>query len=113
MIMGLGIDVVDIERFEKSIKRNKDLTLRIFHTNELTLPIASLAARFAAKEALFKASSIPKSNNWTDIEIVKENSGKPRFNFHGSIKGAMQGMSVHLSISHDAGVAIAMVLIEN
>jgi holo-[acyl-carrier protein] synthase len=110
MIMGLGIDVVDIERFEKSIKRNKDLTLRIFHTNELTLPIASLAARFAAKEALFKASSIPKSNNWTDIEIVKE---KPRFNFHGSIKGAMQGMTVHLSLSHDAGVAIAMVLIEN
>ena len=112
MIEGIGIDVVDIARFEESITRTPGLADRLFTEVEKVKPISSLAARFAAKEALFKALRGPKGLNWHDCEVVSLESGAPVFLFRNQIADLIDGANVHLSLSHDAGIASAMVVIE-
>jgi len=112
MIDGVGIDVVDIARFQESIERTAGLRDRIFTAGEKAKPISSLAARFAAKEALAKALHVPQGLNWLDAEIVNLENGRPVFLFHGQIAELIDGADVHLSISHDAGIASAIVIIE-
>ena len=62
MIVGLGIDVVDVERFGETLARTPAMRERLFTATELTRPLASLAARFAAKEALAKALGAPAAS---------------------------------------------------
>lgn len=112
MIEGIGIDVVDIERFTASLERTPSLGPRLFTAVELSLPISSQAARFAAKEALAKALNAGKGLPWLDAEIVNLESGKPEFLFRGEIAQLIAGAKVHLSISHDAGIASAVVIVE-
>jgi holo-[acyl-carrier protein] synthase len=112
MIDGIGIDVVDIERFKSSLDRTPGLVEKLFTENERTKPISSLAARFAAKEALAKALSVGKGLPWHDAEILNLESGKPVFHFRGEIAEIIDGADVHLSLSHDAGIASAMVIVE-
>ena len=112
MIDGIGIDVVDIERFKSSLDRTPGLIEKLFTENERTKPISSLAARFAAKEALAKALSVGKGLPWHDAEILNLESGKPVFLFRGEIAEIIDGAEVHLSLSHDAGIASAMVIVE-
>ena len=112
MIDGIGIDVVDIERFKSSLDRTPGLVEKLFTENERTKPISSLAARFAAKEALAKALSVGKGLPWHDAEILNLESGKPVFLFRGEIAEIIDGADVHLSLSHDAGIASAMVIVE-
>jgi holo-[acyl-carrier protein] synthase len=112
MIEGVGIDVVDIDRFAQSLQRTPSLLERLFTEAERTLPISSQAARFAAKEALAKALNAGKGLPWLDAEIINLESGKPLFVFHGEIAELTAGASVHLSISHDAGIASAIVIVE-
>jgi holo-[acyl-carrier protein] synthase len=112
MIYGIGIDVVDIERFKSSLDRTPGLVEKLFTENERTKPISSLAARFAAKEALAKALSVGKGLPWHDAEILNLESGKPVFLFRGEIAEIIDGADVHLSLSHDAGIASAMVIVE-
>jgi len=112
MIDGIGIDVVDIERFKLSLDRTPGLIEKLFTENERTKPISSLAARFAAKEALAKALSVGKGLPWHDAEILNLESGKPVFLFRGEIAEIIDGADVHLSLSHDAGIASAMVIVE-
>ncbi|MEN9736368.1 MAG: hypothetical protein RL129_1079 [Actinomycetota bacterium] len=111
-IHGIGIDVVDIERFKESVARTPTLISRLFTDTEAALSMGSIAARFAAKEALTKALNI-KTLNWRDIEVLNEESGKPYFKFHGAIKEKLSGKKVHLTLSHDAGIASAMVIVED
>jgi holo-[acyl-carrier protein] synthase len=111
-IHGIGIDVVDIARFAESVERTPNLIERLFTDAEAKLSIGSIAARFAAKEALTKALNI-KTLNWRDIEVANEESGKPYFIFHGAIAENLNGKNVHLTLSHDAGIASAMVIVEN
>ena len=111
-IYGIGIDVVDIERFNESVVRTPTLIDRLFTENEAKLSAGSIAARFAAKEALTKALNI-KTLNWREIEIANEDSGKPYFIFHGKVADNLFGKTVHLTLSHDAGIASAMVIVEN
>jgi holo-[acyl-carrier protein] synthase len=85
---------------------------KLFTENERTKPISSLAARFAAKEALAKALSVGKGLPWHDAEILNLESGKPVFLFRGEIAEIIDGADVHLSLSHDAGIASAMVIVE-
>ena len=113
MIRGIGIDVVDIERFRESLERTPALKARIFTEREAELKISSLAARFAAKEALAKAMNAKDIFTWHDAEVVNEESGRPVFLFHGAIAEQIDGANVQLSISHDAGIASAMVVIED
>ena len=112
MIDGIGIDVVDIERFKSSLERTPGLIEKLFTENERSKPLASLAARFAAKEALAKALSVGKGLPWHDAEILNLESGKPVFLFRGEIAEIIDGADVHLSLSHDAGIASAMVIVE-
>ena len=112
MIDGIGIDVVDIERFKSSLDRTPGLVEKLLTENERTKPISSLAARFAAKEALAKALSVGKGLPWHDAEILNLESGKPVFLFRGEIAEIIDGADVHLSLSHDAGIASAMVIVE-
>lgn len=112
MIDGIGIDVVDINRFKESLERTPSLMEKLFTAQEKTKPIASLAARFAAKEALAKALNAGKGLSWQEAEIVNLESGKPVFLFRGEIADLVDGAQVHLSLSHDAGIASAMVIVE-
>ena len=72
MIVGVGIDVVEIARFEQALNRTAGLAGRLFTDGERTLPSHSLAARFAAKEALAKALGAPRGLLWTDAEVVRD-----------------------------------------
>ena len=71
MIIGVGIDVVEIARFEQALARTENLAGRLFTGGERALPPHSLAARFAAKEALAKALGAPRGLLWTDAEVVR------------------------------------------
>lgn len=90
-IIGVGIDVAEIERFAASLERTPALARRLFVESELLLPsgerrgIASLAARFAAKEALAKALGAPAGLYWTDAEVWCEDSGQPRLRVKGTV----------------------------
>ncbi len=112
MIDGIGIDVVDIERFEESITRTPALLEKLFTESERSKPLASLAARFAAKEALYKALSPERGLLWHDAEVINLENGKPAFLFRGQIADLVDGAQVHLSLSHDGGIATAMVVLE-
>ena len=112
MIIGTGIDVVDIKRFGESLERTPGMKARIFTESEQGLGAASLAARFAAKEALAKARGEKEIFNLQDVEIFNHPSGKPDFRFYGAVAEKLAGAIVHLSLSHDAGIASAMVVIE-
>ena len=112
MIDGIGIDVVDIDRFKTSLERTPGLLEKLFTEGERSKPLASLAARFAAKEALAKALNAGKGLSWQEAEVVNLESGKPVFLFRGEIADLIDGADVHLSLSHDAGIASAMVIVE-
>jgi holo-[acyl-carrier protein] synthase len=112
MIDGIGIDVVDIERFKESIDRTPGLREKLFTPAEAGMPIASLAARFAAKEALYKALSPAHGLAWHEAEVINFENGKPAFLFRGAIADLVDGAQVHLSLSHDGGIASAMVILE-
>ena len=116
MILGVGIDVVDIGRFEEALERTPTLRERLFTEQERDRPPASLAARFAAKEALAKALGAPTGMHWHDAEVVSESSGNPRFEIRGSVLSRANDLgatSVHVSLSHDAGIASAVVVLES
>lgn len=115
MIVGVGIDVVDVARFEQTLERTPALRHRLFTPHERERPIASLAARFAAKEALAKALGAPAGLHWADAEVRTDANGRPTLRLSGSVaaKAAELGAgSMHLSLSHDAGIASALVVLE-
>ena len=97
-VVGVGIDVVEIDRFEASLERTPGLRDRLFTAEERGRPPASLAARFAAKEALAKALGAPVGLAWQDAEIVSEESGRPRFELAGTVLGPalVPGPVLHL-----------------
>jgi holo-[acyl-carrier protein] synthase len=112
MIDGIGIDVVDIARFLESLERTPTLREKLFTESERALSSQSLAARFAAKEALYKALSPSHGLQWHEAEVISAPNGKPEFLFRGEIADLVDGAQVHLSLSHDGGIASAMVVVE-
>jgi holo-[acyl-carrier protein] synthase len=115
-VIGVGIDVVDLERFAESLARTPGLRERLFTSSEASLGLASLGARFAAKEALAKALGAPSNLAWHDAEVVTEDSGRPVFNLRGTVLARATELGclhVHLSLSHDAGIASAVVVLES
>ncbi|MEV6526424.1 holo-ACP synthase [Longispora sp. NPDC051575] len=121
MIVGVGIDVVLVERFTQALLRTPLLSERLFTESErLTSsgnPRApeSLAARFAAKEAVAKALGAPSGLMWHDCEIVTDPDGRPWLTVSGTVAAAATSRGVarwHLSLSHDGGIASAMVVAE-
>ena len=115
MIVGVGIDVVELVRFEASLARTPALRDKLFTPAEATLPLQSLAARFAAKEALAKALGAPAGLHWHDAEVVSQDSGDPTLELRGTVLAratALGATSTHLSLSHDGGIASAVVILE-
>lgn len=121
MIIGVGIDVAEVERFGRSLERTPAMAGRLFTHEELHLPggdrrgTASLAARFAAKEALAKALGAPGGLHWTDAVVITEADGRPRIEVVGTVAARAAELGVrswHVSLSHDAGIASAVVIAE-
>ncbi|MFA5606203.1 MAG: holo-ACP synthase [Leucobacter sp.] len=115
MIVGIGVDTVDIPRFAAHLERTPALKSRLFTPAESGLVVASLAARFAAKEALMKALGGQGSLRWHDMEIVRDPERAPSFiRTPGLLRelAARSADTVHLSLTHDAGVATAFVVVE-
>ena len=115
MIIGIGVDVCDLERFETAVGRTPAMLDTLLTASERTLPTASQAARFAAKEALAKALGAPPGLGWHDAEVARDSAGRPYFEMRGTVAQAAEAAGVrrvHLSLSHDAGVATAFVVLE-
>jgi len=115
VIVGIGVDIVDLARFDRAISRTPRLVSRLFAERERALPTHSLAARFAAKEALIKALGGSDGVSWQNVELVANEAGDPGFELHGSLADlvADRGItSLHVSMTHDAGVACAFVVAE-
>jgi holo-[acyl-carrier protein] synthase len=115
MIVGVGIDVCDLARFAASIERRPGLVRRLFTPREAEWPIASQAARFAAKEALAKALGAPPGLVWLDAEVVTDDRGQPVFRISGTVAERARTLgiaTIHVSLSHDAGIASAVVICE-
>jgi len=115
-VVGIGVDVVDLSRFEESLRRTPGLRDRLFTPEERGLPVPSLAARFAAKEALAKALGAPAELSWQDVQVAADESGRPALVVRGTVAAAAERAGVrrwHLSLSHDSGAAVAMVVAED
>ncbi|WP_040157738.1 holo-ACP synthase [Nigerium massiliense] len=114
MITGIGVDVCDLDRFARAAA-NPAVRRRLFAPGEDDAPPHTLAGRFAAKEALAKALGAPAGLVWTDAVITKDDSGRPGVALSGTVLARAQELGVrrvHVSISHDAGVAVAMIVCE-
>mgnify|MGYP001550958775 CR=1 FL=1 len=121
MIVGIGVDVVDIARFERATDRTPALLARLFAESERMdgdreRPLRSLAARFGAKEALIKALGSSAGVHWHDVQVVSDGLRNPSFSIRGELADVVAARGItalHLSMSHDAGVAIAYVIAES
>lgn len=116
-VVGVGVDVVDIERFSRVLARTPALRSRLFSEREntvRTLSDQSLAARFAAKEATLKAlGGHIQGFGWHDIQIEGGPGEPPTLVLSGGVaqRAVSKGVtSTHLSLSHDGPVAIAFVV---
>lgn len=118
-MIGVGIDVVGVERFTDSLARTPGLVDRLFTAAERVTaighqrPASSLAARFAAKEAVAKALGVPAGMQWHDCWVQSMEAGRPELVIVDTVAtaAAAQGISSwRLSLSHDAGLAAAVVL---
>lgn len=124
MILGLGIDVVEIRRFAEGLQRHGDRFRRRFFTaseqaycEDCSDAAARYAARFAAKEAFAKAlgSGIAGGLQWIDVEVTRDAAGRPGLLLHGTAaaRAAERGVRVvHLSITHARETAAAVVVLE-
>ena len=124
MIIGLGIDIIEISRIEAAIERNGvRFVNRVFTSNEQAYCEARnpsavhYAGRFAAKEAAFKALGTGWAGNirWTDVEVEAAQSGPPRLKLSGAALerfNALGALSAHISISHSREYATAVAVFE-
>jgi holo-[acyl-carrier protein] synthase len=122
VIVAVGMDVVLVERFTRALARTPLLADRLFTEAERTTqsgnprPPESLAARFAAKEAVAKALGAPVGLHWYDCEIVSDPDGRPWLTVSGTVAAVAAERGItrwHLSLSHDGGIASAMVVAES
>lgn len=120
MIVGIGVDVVDLARFERAVSRTPRLLDRLFAVSERmqdgrALALHSLAARFAAKEAFIKALGSSDGLTWHDLPVRSDGERNPYFDLQGGARALTERRGIrrfHLSMTHDAGVAIAYVVAE-
>jgi holo-[acyl-carrier protein] synthase len=115
---GLGIDLIEITRIERALKRHPRLAGRLFteseveYSNRKGRPGRHLAARFAAKEAAIKAMSLDPGFSFTDIEVVA--GTPPELRFHREVAAAVadRGLSVRVSLTHEREIAGAVAIAE-
>jgi holo-[acyl-carrier protein] synthase len=119
-VLGVGVDVVDVERFAGALVRTPGLRPRLFgetETSDRDLDKNSLAARFAVKEATLKAlGGNIEDFSWHDIRLDGAKGQQPRLVLTGGVAARAQRNGVdttHVSLSHDGGMAIAFVVLES
>jgi holo-[acyl-carrier protein] synthase len=115
VIYGIGVDLVYIARFSRNLERTPALRQRLFTLRERTLPDRSLAARFAAKEALIKALGGSDGITWQDLEIVRGEEHAPRFTPTPGLGRVLAARSIGqpwVSLAHETGMAVATVVLE-
>lgn len=119
-MVGVGIDIVEIQRIQAIIERFKERFLkRVFTDEEIDFCerrpdlYQSFGARFAAKEAILKALGTGKSKGirWKDMEILADEQSRPIARLHGELKNLVPGR-LHLSLSHTQNSAIAVCILE-
>lgn len=114
MIIGIGSDIIEVDRIKKLAEKNPRFLERIFTAQEISYCLEKrnkyqhLAARFAAKEAFFKA--IGRRIGWTEVELINLSSGKPQLNIKSKERFSFK--EAHVSISHLAEYATAVVILE-
>jgi holo-[acyl-carrier protein] synthase len=121
MIVGIGIDVCSIERMRRALERHGDRFFQRICTEREKADLmgrdqaTALSGRFAAKEAFAKALDGARGVAWHDVEVRRAPSGKPVLEVRGTATVALERFGAdrwHVSITHDAGVAVAMVVLE-
>lgn len=118
MITGIGIDIIEVARLEKLVEKNSRFLQRIFTPHEISYcqdkknKYQHFAARFAAKEAFFKA--LGRRIKWTDIGLINLSSGKPQLEIKDiKLKEKYSLDKIHVSIAHLAEYAAAVVILES
>jgi holo-[acyl-carrier protein] synthase len=115
VIVGIGVDIAQTSRVEEALRRTPALATRLFAKGEQGGPARALAGSFAAKEAVAKALGGPGGLRWTDVEVVHDAWGRPLIEVSGTVAAAAARLGVrswHLSLSHDGGLCVAMVVAE-
>lgn len=124
MIVGIGLDIIEVDRIRDVYLRHKErFTKRVLTESELAYvmkykdPAERLAGRWAAKEAAFKAlgTGLAEGMHWRDVEVVRAPSGKPDIRFHGAARKRFQELGAtlcHLTITHGDNMAVAQVILE-
>ena len=100
--MRIGIDIVRIKRIKKLLL-DPAAVKKIFHESESSPDPEKMAGFFAAKEAYFKA--VGEKGDWLDLRLENDTSGKPKIS-------APENANINLSISHDGGYAVAVVILD-
>ena len=123
MILGIGIDIIEIERIKQSVDDYGEHFLqKIYTKTELEYSLAKsnkyqhLAARFAAKEAIYKALSndTDKVYSWQDVEIYNEVNGLPKVKFYGALKDYLnEGKELKISMSHSEHYVTCVAILYN
>jgi holo-[acyl-carrier protein] synthase len=125
VIVGIGVDAVDIERIRRMFESKSDRMLnRLFRAAEVAFlsskiaPAQHLAVRLAAKEAAYKALSgndLARGIGWRDVEVLSRDDGAPELKLHGRALERfteLRATSIHVSLTHSATTAIAVVVVE-
>ena len=125
MIVGMGVDIAEVERIQGAIERYGEVFLRRIYTRkereyceQFKNKYERYAGRFAAKEAAMKAlgTGWRRGVRWVDLEVVRETGGRPTLRFHGraaEFAGRMGVAHAALSITHTASLAMASVVLED
>jgi holo-[acyl-carrier protein] synthase len=122
MIIGIGIDIVDIHEMDESL-REEGFKQRIFTTAEIMsvqryrYQVEHLAGKFAAKEAFIKAlgAAIPENVTFKQIELLNDDTGKPYIEVSGEASKRLEdceAKQIHVSVSRSDGMAVAVVILE-
>jgi holo-[acyl-carrier protein] synthase len=121
MVVGLGVDILEIARIRATIESQGEAFLRrVFTAREIAYcgakadPFQHYAARFAAKEAVSKALATGWSGDfaWRDVEVMNDETGKPLVTLHGRIGERLAGCRILVSLSHSDAHVVAVALIE-
>jgi holo-[acyl-carrier protein] synthase len=121
MIRGIGVDILEIERIQRSIEGYGDRFLRkVFTAREIAYCRGKnniyqhFAARFASKEAMSKALATGWQGEfrWQDVEVINDASGQPHITLHGNLRKNLSASSILVTLSHSESHVVAVVLIE-
>lgn len=123
MIVGIGIDIVEVGRIRRALEGSENMARRVFTDREVDYcdgrknRYQHFAGRFAAKEAALKAlgTGWQEGIRWKDVEIVAGTLGKPELSFHGKAKEFFDEAGaerIHVTITHARDYALAAVVLD-